>query len=73
MNDLDIEQIIKLGQLYFPQLDAEKIVEIFEKFKKLLPEGMSNLEIAQVIKKTIDEKKSGKQQFSKLSEMISNR
>ncbi len=74
MEDLTPEQIIQIGQQYFPEMDAQKIMEVFEQFKELMPES-SNLEIAQVIKMTIDENKAtqGNPQISGLRDMISKR
>ena len=73
MEDLTPEQIIQIGQMYFPQLDAQKIIEVFEQFKELSPES-SNLEIAQLIKMTVDDMKGGKpENMSGLRQLLGNR
>lgn len=73
MEDLTIEQVIQIGQMYFPEMDAEKIVQVFEEFKKILPEGTSNLEIVQVIKMAVDDNKKNPQRMGKLSELMMQR
>lgn len=48
MEDVTMEQVIQMAQNFVPQMDPEMIIQKFEELKKVLPEGMSNLEIAQV-------------------------
>ena len=75
MEDLTPEQIIQMGQMYFPEMDAEKILDVFEQFKQALPKGTSNLEIAQVIKMAVDDTKSNKgtPQLEGLRQVMKNR
>ena len=75
MQDLTPEQIIQMGQMYFPEMDPQQILDIFEQFKALMPKGSTNLEIAQVIKMSVDEHKmnKGKPQLNKLKELIGKR
>lgn len=75
MEDLTPEQIIQIGQKFFPELDAQKIMEIFEQYKAKLPKDMSNLDIVKVIKLNIDEyqKSKGKPQFSNLKDAMKTR
>ncbi len=75
MEDLTIEQIIKIGQMYFPQLDAQQIVDIFEQYKTKLPKGTSNLDIVKVIKLQMDNRKTEntKPQMNELRDLMKNR
>lgn len=72
MQDLTPEQIIQIGQRYFPQIDAQTIIDIFEKVKSVVPEGTSNLEIVQLIKKHIDSKKP-QTDMKNLRQLLGNR
>lgn len=75
MEDLTPEQIIQLGQTYFPELDGQQIIDIFEKYKEVLPKGLTNLQIAQVIKLNVDNYKAskGKPDLSGLKSMFKSR
>ena len=71
MEDLTPEQIIAIGQRYFPEMDAEKIIQVFEQFKELMPES-SNLEIVQVIKMAIEDSRATPK-LDNLRELMSKR
>lgn len=75
MEDLTPEQIIQIGQMYFPQLDGQQIMDIFEQYKEALPKGTSNLDIVKVIKMQMDNRKgqAGKPKLDNLRELMSKR
>ena len=55
MEDLNIEEIIKIGQRLFPEMSPEQIVGAFQQFREQLPQDMSNIEVAQIIRMTIED------------------
>jgi len=70
MNDLTTDQIIQIGQMYFPEMDAQKILDIFEQFRAIMPKGSTNLEIAQVIKMTVDDNKKNPTRMGNLRQIL---
>lgn len=73
MEDLKEEQIIELARVYFPEMEVDQILTVFNQVKAAMPEGTTNLEIAQVIKMTVDDLQQNPQRMGKLAGMLGNR
>lgn len=71
MEDLTPEQIVQMGQTLFPGASPEQIIDAFEQYRASMPEGTTNLEIAQVIKRSIDDRKGTR--MKGLSDKMVNR
>jgi uncharacterized protein YoaH (UPF0181 family) len=52
MEELSMEEIIKVGRHMFPNITDEQLMQKFEEIRQILPEGMSNAEVAAIIFKS---------------------